>query len=117
MPDVRRKRYVNDWGITEYDAGVLTQTKEMSDFYEATVAAGADAKLANWLMGEVSAYLNAQKVELGQTALTPEHLATMIKLIQDETISSKIAKRSLKRSSKMILNQKHGSKKRYGAII
>ena len=34
MPDVRRKRYVNDWGITEYDAGVLTQTKEMSDFYE-----------------------------------------------------------------------------------
>ena len=53
MPDVRRKRYVNDWGITEYDAGVLTQTKEMSDFYEATVAAGADAKLAaNWLMGD-----------------------------------------------------------------
>ncbi len=97
MPDVRRKRYVNDWGITEYDAGVLTQTKEMSDFYEATVAAGADAKLAaNWLMGEVSAYLNAQKVELGQTALTPEHLATMIKLIQDETISSKIAKNVFK---------------------
>ena len=94
MPDKRRERYVNEWGIPEYDAGVLTQTKEMSDFYEATVASGADAKLAaNWLMGEVSAYLNANKVELQETALTPEHLATMIRLIEDETISSKIAKK------------------------
>ena len=97
MPDKRRERYVNEWGIPEYDAGVLTQTKEMSDFYEATVASGADAKLAaNWLMGEVSAYLNANKVELQETALTPEHLATMIRLIEDETISSKIAKKVFK---------------------
>ena len=52
-------------------------------------SAGADAKLAaNWLMGEVSAYLNAQKVELGQTALTPEHLATMIKLIRAARLAS-----------------------------
>ena len=97
MPDKRRERYVKEWGIPEYDAGVLTQTKEMSDFYEATVAAGADAKLAaNWLMGEVNAYLNKNQVELSATALTPEHLATMIKLIVDETISSKIAKKVFK---------------------
>ena len=82
MPDKRRERYTQDWGIPAYDAGVLTQTKEMSDFYDATVAAGADPKLAaNWLMGEVNAYLNSKQVELSDTALTPEHLATMIKLI------------------------------------
>ena len=97
MPDKRRERYTQDWGIPAYDAGVLTQTKEMSDFYDATVAAGADPKLAaNWLMGEVNAYLNSKQVELSDTALTLEHLATMIKLIEDETISSKIAKKVFK---------------------
>ena len=97
LPDKRRERYTLDWGIPAYDAGGLTQTKEMSDFYDATVAAGADPKLAaNWLMGEVNAYLNSKQVELSDTALTPEHLATMIKLIEDETISSKIAKKVFK---------------------
>ena len=97
MPDKRRQRYIKEWGLPEYDAGVLTQTKEMSDFFEATVAAGADPKLAaNWLMGDVNAYLNAKQIDLPQTALTPEHLATMIKMIEDETISSKIAKKVFK---------------------
>ena len=55
---------------------------------------GADAKLAsNWLMGEVSAYLNAEQKELGETKLTPEGLTSMIKLISDGTISTKIAKK------------------------
>lgn len=94
MPDKRRDRYVNELGIPEYDAGLLTATKEMSDFFEAAIAAGADPKqAANWLMGEVNAYLNAKKIDLQQTKLTPEHLATMIKLIKDGTISSKIAKK------------------------
>ena len=76
---------------------VLTLTKEMSDFFDATVTAGADAKLAsNWLMGEVSAYLNAEQKELHETALTPEGLASMVKLIADGTISSKIAKKVFK---------------------
>ncbi|HJE96579.1 MAG TPA: Asp-tRNA(Asn)/Glu-tRNA(Gln) amidotransferase subunit GatB [Ligilactobacillus acidipiscis] len=97
MPEDRRKRYVNEWGVTEYDADVLTQTMEMSDFFEATVATGADPKLAaNWLMGDVSAYMNDKKVELADLALTPAHLAQMIGLIQDETISSKIAKKVFK---------------------
>lgn len=97
MPDKRRNRYVKEWGLSDYDASVLTQTLEMSDFYNETVADGADPKLAaNWLMVEVNAYLNANKLELKQTALTPAHLAGMIKLIQDETISSKIAKKVFK---------------------
>ena len=62
--------------LPDYDAMVLTLTKEMSDFFEATVTAGADPKLAsNWLMGEVSAYLNAERKELDATALTPEGLS------------------------------------------
>jgi aspartyl-tRNA(Asn)/glutamyl-tRNA(Gln) amidotransferase subunit B len=93
LPDVRKKRYVEDLGLPAYDAAVLTITKEMSDFFEATVKAGADAKLAsNWLMGEVSAFLKAEQKELEEVALTPENLAGMIKLIGNGTISSKIAK-------------------------
>ncbi|WP_413522106.1 Asp-tRNA(Asn)/Glu-tRNA(Gln) amidotransferase subunit GatB [Brochothrix thermosphacta] len=94
LPGSRRARYINEWGIPAYDAMVLTLTKEMSDFFEATVANGAEAKQAsNWLMGEVSAYLNAEQQELHDTALTPENLAGLIKLIEAGTISSKIAKK------------------------
>jgi aspartyl-tRNA(Asn)/glutamyl-tRNA(Gln) amidotransferase subunit B len=93
LPDQRQKRYVEELGLPVYDAKVLTGTKEMSDFFEGTVAAGAEAKLAsNWMMGDVSAYLNAEGKELHQIALTPEGLASMIKLITNGTISSKIAK-------------------------
>jgi aspartyl-tRNA(Asn)/glutamyl-tRNA(Gln) amidotransferase subunit B len=93
LPDQRQKRYVEELGLPAYDAKVLTITKEMADFFEATVDSGADAKLAsNWLMGDVSAYLNAEAKELDQVKLTPEGLASMIKLIENGTISSKIAK-------------------------
>ncbi|HSP22513.1 MAG TPA: Asp-tRNA(Asn)/Glu-tRNA(Gln) amidotransferase subunit GatB [Planococcus sp. (in: firmicutes)] len=96
LPDARKVRYVAEIGLSEYDAMILTLAKPISDFFEATVAAGADAKLtANWLMGEISAYLNAQQKELADTALTPEGLAGMIKLISDNTISTKIAKKVL----------------------
>lgn len=93
LPDARQKRYVEELGLPTYDAAVLTVTKEMSDFFEGVVGAGADAKQAsNWIMGELSAYLNAEQKELHEVALTPEGLAGMIKLIENGTISSKIAK-------------------------
>ena len=94
LPDARKDRYVNEWDLPEYDAMVLTLTKEMSDFFEETVAKGADPKLAsNWLMGDVSAHLNKEQVELHDTPLTPEGLAGLVQLIADGTISSKIAKK------------------------
>ncbi|MGE7218280.1 Asp-tRNA(Asn)/Glu-tRNA(Gln) amidotransferase subunit GatB [Priestia koreensis] len=97
LPDARKARYVNELGLPAYDAMVLTLTKEMSDFFEETLTNGADAKLAsNWLMGEVSAYLNAEQKELADVALTPKGLAGMINLIQKGTISSKIAKKVFK---------------------
>ncbi|HJA91202.1 MAG TPA: Asp-tRNA(Asn)/Glu-tRNA(Gln) amidotransferase GatCAB subunit B, partial [Candidatus Jeotgalibaca merdavium] len=94
MPKERRHVYINQYDLPEYDAMVLTLSKEMSDFFEGTIAAGADPKQAsNWLMGEVSAYLNSEKLELHDTKLTPANLAGMIQLIADGTISSKIAKK------------------------
>ncbi|MDJ1632128.1 hypothetical protein QNN00_26055 [Bacillus velezensis] len=65
LPDERRKRYIEELGLPAYDAMVLTLTKEMADFFEETVNKGAEAKQAsNWLMGEVSAYLNAEQKSL-----------------------------------------------------
>lgn len=97
MPDQRRKRYVTEHGLPEYDAMVLTLNKEISDFYDATVAEDGDPKqVSNWLMGEVSAHLNKEDVTLSQTQLTPHNLSQMIRLIEEGTISSKIAKKLFK---------------------
>ena len=94
LPDARKRRYVEELDLPEYDAGVLTATKEMADFFEETVALGADVKQAsNWLMGDVSGYMNKHLKELHELKITPEGLAKMIKLIEDGTISSKIAKK------------------------
>ena len=97
MPGERRERYTKDLGLSDYDAMVLTQTKEMSDFFDAAVKAGGDAKrVANYLMNDVNSYLNDEQVDLPDTKLTPEHLAGMVKLIIDGTISSKMAKKVFK---------------------
>lgn len=97
MPEKRRERYVEQYGLPVYDAGILTQTVEMSNFFDETVKAGADAKsAANWLMGEVSAYLNDKDTTFDEIGLTPENLTEMIKLIADGVISSKIAKKVFK---------------------
>ncbi len=89
----RQHDYVSNLGIELYDAEVLTQTLAMSDFYDATVAAGADAKrAANYLIGDVNAFMNKHQIELQDTQLTPVHLAGMIKLIEAGTISTKQAK-------------------------
>ena len=93
LPDARKQRYINEMDVSDYDADVLTATKEMADFFENTVDLGADGKLtANWLMGDLSAYMNKHLKELHELAITPEGLAKMIQLIEDGTISSKIAK-------------------------
>ncbi|SDC55763.1 Asp-tRNA(Asn)/Glu-tRNA(Gln) amidotransferase subunit GatB [Shouchella lonarensis] len=97
LPDERKARYISELGLSQYDAHVLTLTKEMSDFFEGSVANGADAKLvANWLMSDILAYMNAKQIELDDTALTPVGLSRMIKLISAGTISSKIAKEVMK---------------------
>lgn len=94
LPDERKQRYVEELDLSEYDAGVITATIEMANFFEETIEHGADAKqAANWLMGDLSAYMNKHLKELPELAITPKGLAKMIELIEDGTISSKIAKR------------------------
>jgi aspartyl-tRNA(Asn)/glutamyl-tRNA(Gln) amidotransferase subunit B len=94
LPDARKKRYIDKLGLSEYDAEVLTGSKEMADFFEEALEYGADRKqVSNWLMGEVSAYMNKHYKELQELAITPKALAEMINLIEDGTISSKMAKK------------------------
>ena len=97
LPDARKQRYVEQLGLPNYDAMVLTQTKAMSDFFESAIEQGADAKLvANWLMGDVSAYLNSHYQTIDQVPLTPAALAKLVQLIEKGTISGKIAKKVFK---------------------
>ena len=85
----------------------------MSDFFEATVADGADAKLtSNWLMGEVLAYLNKQQKELKDVALTPAGLSKMVQLIEKGTISSKIAKKVFNELIEKVETQKKSLKRK-----
>ncbi|MDY3042321.1 Asp-tRNA(Asn)/Glu-tRNA(Gln) amidotransferase subunit GatB [Streptococcus pluranimalium] len=94
FPKERRAKYTSEYGLTAYDASQLTATKATSDFFESAVAQGGDAKqISNWLQGEVAQFLNAENKTLSEIALTPENLLEMLALIEDGTISSKIAKK------------------------
>ena len=80
--------------MSAYDAAQLTSSKAISDFFEAALAQGADAKaVSNWLQGDVAQYLNTENQTIDQIGLTPENLTEMLQLVADGTISSKIAKK------------------------
>jgi aspartyl-tRNA(Asn)/glutamyl-tRNA(Gln) amidotransferase subunit B len=93
LPEARRRRFVAAYGIPEYDAGVLTQSPALADYFESTVAAAANAKSAsNWIMGELSRVMNERGLEAAQAPVAPRELAGLIALIDKGTISSAIAK-------------------------
>ena len=79
--------------LSAYDAGVLTDDRTVAEYFEATVAAGANAKLAaNWITQDIGAYLNKNKLTITDTALTADYLAEMVGLIEKGSISNKIGK-------------------------
>ncbi|MDX9874413.1 MAG: Asp-tRNA(Asn)/Glu-tRNA(Gln) amidotransferase subunit GatB [Spongiibacteraceae bacterium] len=93
LPAARQARFERDYELSAYDAGVLTAERAVADFFEATAAAcGAPKLAANWIMGDLAAQLNKEEVSISAAPITPELLAGLIKRIQDNTISSKIAK-------------------------
>ncbi len=94
LPDAKRDRFKTQYGLGDYDAAVLTATRELADFFEAVTAeAGGDAKLsANWVMGDFSAALNKAGLEIDQSPVEATRLAGLIRRIADDTISGKIAK-------------------------
>jgi len=93
LPDARRARFEQDYGLSPYDAGVLTASRAMADYFEATAAAGGDAKLAaNWVMGELSAALNRDGLDIAASPIAAAALGQLVARIRDNTISGKIAK-------------------------
>ena len=93
LPDMKKQRFEQVYGLPEYDAEVLTSEKELAEYFERVVKWGSDAKLAsNWLMSEVLRKLNQEKQEITACPITPKDLAELLQLIQKGTISGKIAK-------------------------
>jgi aspartyl-tRNA(Asn)/glutamyl-tRNA(Gln) amidotransferase subunit B len=98
LPLSKQARYVTDLGLSVYDADTLTSSREMADFFEATLnEVPKEAKLcANWLMGDVSASLNREDRDITQCPISPEQLGGMLKRIADGTISNAAAKEVFK---------------------
>ena len=95
LPGAMRERFVRDYGLPEYDAAVLTQSKAMASYFEAVVARAGKEQAkpaANWLMGDVSSTLNRAGVDIADAPVKAEQLALLLCRIADGTISNKIAK-------------------------
>jgi aspartyl-tRNA(Asn)/glutamyl-tRNA(Gln) amidotransferase subunit B len=95
LPDQKAERFARDFGLSTYDAGVLSASRELGAFFEAVVAgigAGHAKLAANWVMGELSSALNRDSVDIEHSRVDPEQLTGLLKRIVDNTISGKIAK-------------------------
>jgi aspartyl-tRNA(Asn)/glutamyl-tRNA(Gln) amidotransferase subunit B len=94
LPDARRERFMRDYRLPAYDAGVLTASRAAADYFEALVkASGAEPKIcANWQMGELAAALNREERDIGSSPITPQMLASVVARVSDGTISGKAAK-------------------------
>jgi aspartyl-tRNA(Asn)/glutamyl-tRNA(Gln) amidotransferase subunit B len=94
LPDDKKRRFIEQYGLSEYAASVLTASRELADYYEAAVAAfDKDPRAtANWVMGDLSAALNRDGLEITDTPVDAAMLAGMVERIADGTISGKIAK-------------------------
>jgi aspartyl-tRNA(Asn)/glutamyl-tRNA(Gln) amidotransferase subunit B len=94
LPDEKKQRFMQEYGLSLYDAAVLTSSRELAKFFEETVKlSGSDAKLCvNWVMGDLSALLNKENLDITESKVSAPQLADMLRRISDNTISGKIAK-------------------------
>ena len=94
LPDAKRRRFQDQYGLNDYDAQVLSATRELAGYFEATVQTlGGEAKLvANWVQGELAAALNRAGLEIGASPVTPGQLADLLRRIEDGTLSGKLAR-------------------------
>jgi aspartyl-tRNA(Asn)/glutamyl-tRNA(Gln) amidotransferase subunit B len=93
LPDAKRDRFIGAYGLSDYDAGVLTGSRELADFFEAVAAdCGAPKLAANWVMGEFSAALNRSEIDLRDSPVSAAGLAQLLCRIEDQTLSGKLAK-------------------------
>lgn len=97
LPDKKKARYINEYGLPEYDAGILTASKALATYFEEVVKNGANPKDAsNFLMGEVLRTLNDREMTIEEIKVKPQHLAKLIELINNGTITGTIAKKIFK---------------------
>ena len=102
LPDAKMHRFELEYALSHYEANLLTETRARADYYERVVAAAADKgeeerlryakQAANWVLGDFTRLLHAEGVDISETRVTPEHLYGMIALVEDGTITGKIAK-------------------------
>jgi aspartyl-tRNA(Asn)/glutamyl-tRNA(Gln) amidotransferase subunit B len=96
LPDAKKARFMADYGLSSYDAGVLVAERETADYFEAAAAYGGvkrDAKaVANWIMGDLAAFANSQSFSVAETHVKPAQIADLVDLIEAKVISGKIAK-------------------------
>jgi aspartyl-tRNA(Asn)/glutamyl-tRNA(Gln) amidotransferase subunit B len=96
LPAERKRRFEEAYGLSDYDAGVLTSSREMADYYEATIGAGAKPKpAANWLMGDLQALLASSDGALERCLVRPDGLARLVALIEEGAISNRQGKEVL----------------------
>ncbi len=96
LPQALRRRLMESHGLTSYDANLLTASKELADYYLAAVAAAGQSlakPCANWILGELAAKLNRAELDIGESPVRPEHIAALVRRVQDGTISHAGAKK------------------------
>lgn len=94
MPDSRKHRYINEIGLPEYDAGILTSSKYLSDFFEAATKECGNAKaVSNWIMGDIIRIAKEKYLEYSDLPITSSQIAKLVKLVDGGTISSSIARK------------------------
>ena len=93
LPSIRLKRFTSQYGVPEYDAGVLTSSRELADYFEECAKACKNPKAAsNWIMTELLGLLNKRNITLAECSVKPKNLGELLCLVEDGTISGKIAK-------------------------
>ena len=92
LPDIRRKRFVEDFGLSPYDAGILVSEKETADFFEIASKNSNSKLVCNWIVGELFSILNKDNKTIQESPITPENIGKLINLIDDGTITGRIAK-------------------------
>lgn len=93
LPDLKLQRFINDYSLSPYDAQILTQTKQLANYFEEVASISNDYKLtSNWITGDVMAVINDKKIDISDFPISPVNLGKLINLINNQTISGKIAK-------------------------
>ncbi|MFO7154373.1 MAG: Asp-tRNA(Asn)/Glu-tRNA(Gln) amidotransferase subunit GatB [Caldicoprobacter oshimai] len=94
LPDARKQRYISEYGLPEYDAGVLTSSKELSDFFEEAAKASTNVKaVSNWVMGDMLRILREKNMEIAEIPFPPAYLAKLVALIDKGVINGPTAKK------------------------